>query len=337
MPLVIQAGPGSRRSAAEAVGGGSDNDGLVVSDFANYDPDDAQVISLDVNATLPSWGTHNGATMSFANETWWNGASVPVCTLRPPTLDESSSGFGQIDVWKSATKEVRQTNLRWETRFSDLFCDDASQLPKLVIMRTYTQFQAVPSVGAQRPMMFLQHPAIDNSPIPTVDDALIFCPACNTLRVWSSTNVTPAPTAADEDGDPTWFPSMRQPVYIRATSGTDPSGNPIYATSEYLCIEMRVNVMATAGEPNGVIAMRVYFRDGTVIERACAWNWDATWTVDTNYIETVEQFGGGYYNNANSGATDLHSKVGRRITIATNYQPTVGRAWLGPPTGFVTG
>jgi hypothetical protein len=324
-----------------AAGDVGDNDGLVVSDFANYDPDDATVISLDVNSTIDSWTNNAGSSMSFADETWWSGASVPVCTLRPPTTEQSSSGFGQIDVWKGAEKEVRQTNLRWETRFSDVFCDDASQLPKLVIMRTYTQLQAIPSVEAERPMLFLQHPAIDNSPIPAVDDALIFCPAANTLRVWSSTNLTPAPTAADRiaagETNPGTFPDHRQPVYIRATAGTDPSGNPIYATSEYVCIEMRVNVMATASEPNGVIAMRVYFRDGTVIERACAWTWDDTWTVDTNYIETIEQFGGGYYNAANSGASDLYTKIGRRITIATNYQPTTGRAWLGPPTGFVTG
>lgn len=326
---------------SSAAGGGSDNDGLVVSDYANYDPDDATIQSFDVNSTLPSWGTTNGASMTFANETWWNGASVPVCTLLPPTSAESSSGFGHFDVWKSATKQVRQANLRWEARVSDAFCDDASQLPKLVIMRTYTQFQAEPSVAAQRPMMFLQHPSIDNSPSPAVDDALIFCPAANTLRVWSSSDLTPAPDAADRvasgDTDPGTFPQMRQPVYIRATSGTDPSGNPIYDADEYVCIEMRVNVMATTDEPNGVIAMRLYFRDGRVITRACAWTWDDSWTVDTNYIEAIEQFGGGYYNNANSGAANLWTKVGRRITVATNYQPTVGRAWIGPPTGFVTG
>lgn len=322
------------RSSVPVSAGGGDNDGLIVTDYANYDPDDAIIQSFDVNSTLPNWGNTGGAVLSFANETWWNGASVPVCTMRPPTAEQNSSGLGHFEVWKNATKAVRQINLRWETLFSDLYCDDATQLSKLVIMRTYTQFQAVPTVPAQRPMLFTQHPAIDNSPVPTVDDALIFCPANNTLRLFSSSNITPAPTTDDGDGDPGFFPSMRQPAYLRATAGTDPAGNPIYAASEHICIEMRVNLMATADEPFGVIAMRVYFRNGTFIERASAWTWDSSWTVDTNYFEAIEQFGGGYYNNANSGAANLWSKVGRRFTIACNYQPTVGRAWIGKPTGF---
>lgn len=306
------------------------NDGLVVTNYANYNPAAAIIQSLEVNSTLPNWGNHNGAVLTFTRKPWWNGNDVPVCVMRPPTIEQSSSGIGHFDLWNNGTRAVHQLNLRIEALFSDLFCNDTTQLPKYVIIRTYSQLQPVPSVGAHRPMIFLQHPAIDNSPNPPVNNALIFCPANNTLRFFSSSNAIPAPTSAGGDGDPGFFPSMRQPVYLRAAAGSDPAGNPIYAASEHVCLELRVNTQPTADEPNGVIGLRLYFRNKPTVERASAWTWDNSWPLG-NYIEAVEQLGGGYYNNANSGAAGITTEVGRRIGVATNYQPTIGRAWLGAP------
>ncbi len=54
------------RSSA-ASGSVDGNDGLVVSDFANFDPDAAQIISLDVNSTLTQKNS-TGASVSIADE-----------------------------------------------------------------------------------------------------------------------------------------------------------------------------------------------------------------------------------------------------------------------------
>lgn len=324
-------------SSAAVGGGGGDNDGLIVTDYANYDPDDAQIISLDINNTLPNWGTDGGAAVTFSTADWWNGSGVEIVDLFPPTIEESS-GIGSIDLWKSATKTVRQLNIRFEWQPTSMFCDDATNLPKLIIVNTYSQLQAVPSVSAERPMFYLAHMIEATASPPDTPDCLVLCPAQGTTRMWSLTNLVPGPTVDDwVDGGngPATYVSMRQPLYWRATSGTDGAGNPIIAASEVVCIEMRVNVMSTTDEPDGIIAMRIYRRDGSVIERGCAWTWETGHTVDTNYISDIQQMGGGYYNVGNASDANKRTRMGRRLTIGTNLQPTVGRAWIGPPQGFV--
>lgn len=315
------------------------NDGLIVSNYSSFDPDAAQIISLDINSSIPNWGTTGGGNVTFANETWWNGSSVPVATIFPPTVADRGSGLGGIDLWKNATKQIRQFNIRWETYVSDAFCGNNIGLPKLIIIRTYTQLQSVPTVGAERPMLFLAHMQEAGNANVDIADTLCLVPAQGTTRMFSSTNLVPGPTSADwvsGGNGPTTYGSCRQPFYYRATAGSDLGGNPILAASEIICIEMRVNVMSTADEPYGVIAYRVYRRSGgTPFERGCSWTWETGHNVGTNYIADIDTFGGGYYNNANSGAANLFTKMGRRITFGFNLQPSVGRAWIGPPQGFV--
>lgn len=322
----------TRSSASVGAGG---NDGLVVSDYANYDPDAAQIISLDVNNTIPNWGTAGGASITFANESWWNGTE-PVATMFPPTTGDQASGFGSIPFWKSATKAVRQLNFRIEFRASDAFCADTTEMPKFFIFRSARTLNISAPVD-DRPMSFWIHGNYDAS---LAANTICLCPAIGTLRMHSSTNIVPAANYQDRidsgNTDPGTSQTMAQPFYIRATSGTDGSGNPILAASEIICIEYRINVMATADEPDGVVGYRVYRRNGAVYERCCAWNWDQNYLVDTNYIYDIDTMGGGYFNLANSGAADIWTKIGRRMTMAFNLQPTVGRSWIGPPTGFVT-
>lgn len=324
------------RSSPVTTSGGDGNDGLIVSNYASFDPDAAQIVSLDVNSTVPNWGTYGGGNVTFANESWWNGTSS-VATCFPPTTADSGSGFGSIPFWKNATKVVRQINIRWEFSVSGPYCADTTQLPKLLILRTYSQFQSSPSVGAERPMIFFRHYNSIIVPGPyDIDNVISITPAQGTTEIWSATNITPAPTSADwDETDPNDDPHLPAPIYWRATSGSDSAGNPMIAPSEVACAEMRVNVMSTASEPNGVIALRVYRRNGYVSERACAWTWESGHAVDTNYIADIDTAFGGYYNNSNSGASDIYTKVGRRFTFGFNIQPTVGRSWIGPPTGFV--
>lgn len=326
-----------RSSVAASGGGGEDNDGLVVSDYANFDPDDSDFQSLVVNSTIPNWGTTAGANITFANETWWNGASVPVATLFPPTA-ESASGFGSVPFWKSGTKAVRQLNYRIEFKVSDLFCAESTGYPKFFIFRCATTLNPAAELN-HRPMVFIAHGNQDASL--GAANSITFAPAIGTLRMFSSTNIVPAANADDRiasgDTDPGTFCTMAQPLYVAASAGTDTAGNPIIDADEYLCMEIRLQMMSTTDEPDGFVGYRIYRRNGAVYERGCSLTWDDTYPVDTLYIADIDTCGGGYYNLANSGSASLYTKVGRVQSMAFNYQPTTGRAWKGPPTGYVTG
>lgn len=330
------------RSSA-AAGGGGDNDGLIVTDYANYDPDAAQIMSLDVNSTLPNMDGFNGGIVTFESQAWWNGGSVGVCRMRPPTTGNTRSGLGgQLTgwpLWKNATKSIRQLNFRVEQLFSDLFCQNGTQYPKYFIFQIYPELSETPSDETKRPMIFIENGS--SWADPAVANTLVFAPAIGTLMMHSSTNIVPAADAdariASGNDDPGTFGTVTQPFYIRTTSGTDSVGNPIIPTSEVICMEVRLQMMSTAGEPGGIVGWRVYRRNGEVFERCCALDWDDTYAPDTYYIAGIDSFGGGYYNNGQTSDPDLWSMVGRRITIGFNYEPTVGRAWIGPPTGFVTG
>lgn len=318
----------------------ADNDGFVVSNFANYDPDTAIVQSLEINSTVPMALT-NGAIGTIQNEVWWNGASVPVATFRPPTGGDSYSGFSNIYFWKNATKAVRQSNVRWEFKLSDLHLLDNAGLPKWIILETKRQLSTSDAVLTERPMLFLTHCTEADPGAPyRFANTLVCTPAQDTVRSFQATNITPAPVFG-QAGQTGYF-NQRQggSGYIRATSGTDDQGNPIADNEEYFCVELRVNVMSTVSEPNGVIAFRIYRRNGQVWERATAWtntpnDQGERPLINTNFISRIDVFGGGYYNLGQPSNANLYTKVGRRITMACNYQPTVGRAWLGPPTGFV--
>jgi hypothetical protein len=325
------------RSSISAGGGGGDNDGLIVTDYANYDPDAAQIISLDVNSTIPNWGTNGGANITFADETWWSGTE-PVATMFPPTSGEQGSGFGALPFWKSGTKAVRQLNFRIEFRVSDLFCAESTGYPKFFIFRCASTLSPSAELN-HRPMIFIAHGNQDAAL--GAANSITFAPAIGTLRMFSSTNIVPAANADDRiasgDTDPGTFCIMGQPLYVAASAGTDTAGNPIIDADEYLCMEIRLQMMSTTDEPDGFVGYRIHRRNGTYVERGCSLTWDAAYPVDTLYIADIDTFGGGYYNNANSGSASLWTKAGRRLTMGFNVQPTAGRAWIGPPTGFVTG
>lgn len=337
---LIMLGTGSQS------GGNTDpdaNDGLIVSNFASYDPDAAQLISIDVNNTWNNWGTTAGGSIQFTTGSWWNG-TANIARMFPPTA-EGGSGLGHIPIWKNATKPVRQLNLRFEWRPSSNYCSQRG-FPKFMIARTYRQLQAVPSVPVVRPMLYLAMTnESGNTPDPwdfdgpyDIANAIHLVPAQGTNRCYMDYNMIPAPTGAQwvYGASPTTAQTVRCPFYWRATAGVDSAGNPIIPAGEVVVIEVRLQAMATAGEPNGVIGYRVYRQNGTYFERCCGWTWDDNGiNVNEAYIEAIEQFGGGYYNVGNPSSPLVYTEVGRRVGIATNFQPSVGRAWIGPPSGFV--
>jgi hypothetical protein len=318
-----------------------DNDGLVVSDFASFDPDAASRISLDINNTIPT-ATSTGASVTFLTKAWWNGSSVGVARIVPPTIGDGYSGFSSINLWKNGQKVIRQVNIRQECLASDLFCADSTQMPKWLILVCPRALDLDATVD--RPMMYLNHMnTAEGTPAEfQIANTLVLCPAQGTVRLYSLINNVPGPLHSQQDGSTiSGNASMRQPFYVRATAGVDGAGNPIIAASEYLSVEMRVNLMSTGDEPNGFIGWRVTRRNGNVFERGCAFTY---WpnppggvNVDTNYVGWIDVMGGGYFNNPNDGNPNRYIEIGRRLTLDFNLSPTLGRAWIGAPTGFVTG
>lgn len=327
----------SSTASATTQSGSSDNDGLVVN-FGSFDPDAAQIISINVNSSIPS-ALSTGASVSHATETWWSG-TTGVATMRPPTV-EGYSGFNGFNLWKNATKVIRQINIRWEWRASDAYCANSAPVPKWLILNTYRTL----SIGGQvdRPMLYINH-MNDGGTNPSlhITDSIVFSPAQGTVRMFSSVNNSPALTQSSiNDSTLATWPAMRQPMYVRATAGSDGAGNPIVDADEYLCCEMRVNTFATSDEPQGTVGLRITRQNGQMMERVAPFTWwdpvlvAGTPPLNTNYIGFVDVMGAGYFNNPSSGDPNIWNKVGRRLTFAFNYQPTVGRAWIGPPTGFV--
>lgn len=319
-------------STTAAGGGGSGNDGFIVTNGSTYNATTAQIQSIDINSNLPV-ALSSGASVNYATESWWNGTTT-VGTFTPPTGNDAYAGFSNISFWNNATNVVRQVNVRWEFKLSDADLLNSAALPKWLIIDTYRELSTGETVLKDRPMLYLAHMTEADNAGNRIDNALTAVPAQGTVRCFLSSNVTPAPTA--DSGNCTGYQNQRQQWQVRATAGTDGSGNPIVDNDEYMVVEMRVNVMGTTDEPNGVIAMRIYRQNGTVFERATAWtntpnDQGERPLINTNYIARIDVGGGGYYN---LGSTGQAVKIGRRLTLATNYQPTTGRAWLGPPEGF---
>lgn len=327
----------------------SGNDGFIVTDGRTYNSATAQVQSIDVNSVMPTRISGN-ASVTYATETWWNGTAT-VGTFKPATnISDTYCGFGGFGTWNNATRVVRQINVRWEFKLSDQHLiaplgppggpGGGTALPKWLIINTRRELTTNDAALSDRPMLFLARMNEADSNSNQVANALTSVVAQDTVRCFAATNQVPAPNY-DASGTTGYQNQLVQ--CIRATGGTTTNGQPIVDNDEYMCVEVRVNVMGTSDEPNGVIAHRIYRRSSTaaVFERATAWTNTPNESgerpiINTNYIEGIDVGGGGYYNDPSpAGDTQKWTKIGRRITIATNYQPTLGRAWLGPPEGFV--
>jgi hypothetical protein len=99
-------------------------------------------------------------------------------------------------------------------------------------------------------------------------------------------------------------------------------------SSEYLTFEYRIVTIATPTHPRGLIALRIYRRNGTFIERGIPWNWDAVKPLG-NYVTEVQQFGCGQYNTVPAPNADLYMDIGGYVTVARDLN-----GWLGPRPGF---
>lgn len=320
-------GPGGNGSGAGAQGGeggGGTSTGCgeaVVGGYAALNLADHPVYSIDMALQdYPLWAAQgSGEVTEHEVGIWWDGGDA--LRTHPPTVEQLGSGIGALsNLWRDATLEIRELNFRFEFQMGPEYCSRTNgNLPKFVIAHSTTSLN--PSADAvARPMLYWREIDTADNPKFNRPNTLGICPAQGTWQSWSETEYS-------EDG--TAWPMQFQPVYWADAADTF-GGAPVLDATEIVTIEMRMIAIATAEYPRGLIAVRVYRRNGDVFERGMPWDRDENHPVGISYIQEIQMFGGGYYNNANAFHENNYTRIGGHITLARNCG-----GWLGPRAGFV--
>ncbi|MEZ4443904.1 MAG: hypothetical protein R3B72_32825 [Polyangiaceae bacterium] len=310
----------------EGGSGGSpwtENDGEV-GPYAGLDLATYPIYSIDM--TLEDYAIHyNGVGTGTGTSThhasgWWDGGAFSRMT--PPTTDGLERGLAVHDLFQNATLAIQDFNLRFEWRGGPALASFDSSGAKFLIVHTR---RTLTNGDAQdRPMMFLGHMSTADDPAFNRADTAIFAPAQGTTQGW----------AADiyADSSPPQFYRPTSPGLYAGERGRHGTfqGAPVYAIDEIVTMELRVVTVATPTHPNGLIAYRVYRRNGEVFERGIPWNWDSAVPLG-NFITEVQQFGCGQWNTAPTAGADVYMDVGGYVTVARDLD-----GWLGPRASFVT-
>jgi hypothetical protein len=317
---------GSGTSATTGAGGGSGGSCVpameaFVGSYAALNLADHPIYSIDMALEdYPRWNAQgSGEVSEHEVGIWWDGGDA--LRTHPPTAEQSGSGIGALsNLWRNATLEIRELNLRFEFQAGPEYCSRTNgNLPKFVIAHSTTSMRMSADPVA-RPMLYWREVTTADNPMFNRPDTLAICPAQGTWQSWSETEYA-------EDG--TAWPMQFQPVYWADAADTF-GGAPVLDATEIVTIEMRMISIATAEYPRGLIAVRAYRRNGDVFERGMPWDRDPNHAVGISYIQEIQMFGGGYYNNANALHENNYTRIGGHITLARSCG-----GWLGPRAGFV--
>ena len=311
-------------SSPPSSNGGSGNDGYV---GRNSEFDLAAHPIFSINMAEQDYAVHyNGVGVGTGTSThhatgWWDNGAYSRIT--PPTTDGLERGLAVTNIDRGATLPIQDLNLRFEWRGGPQLASFTSGGPKFLIMhtrRTLTQGNA-----DDRPMMFLAHAQTSDNPQFNRPDTLVLAPAQGTTQGWGDA------VYADSSPPLYFYPNGAQAFYLgnAGDSGTFQE-RPLVDVTEVLTMEFRVVTVATQEHPNGLIAYRVYRRNGAVYERGIPWNWDSAVPLGS-YITEVQQFGCGQWNLAPTPGDGVYMDVGGYITVARDVH-----GWLGPRAGFVT-
>ncbi len=318
------AGAGASGQGGEGGGGSSSGCGAppFVGGYAGLNLAMHPSYSIDMALEdYPQWTYHpdSGEVRVHEVGVWWDGGDA--LRTHPPTTGDRGSGVGSIaNLWRDATLEIRELNFRFEWQAGPEYCSRTNgSLPKFVIAHSSTELNANADVGA-RPMLYWSEMTTSDTAAFNRPDTLVICPAQGTSQSWSE-------TAYSESG--TYYPDQAQPVYWADEAGTF-QRKPVIGAAEIVTIEMRMLAIATPEHPRGLIAVRVYRRNGDVFERGCPWDRDENEAVGVSYLHEIQMFGGGYYNSANQFHENNFTRVGGHITLASGCG-----GWLGPRPGFV--
>lgn len=315
-------GSTSGTSSGDGGAGGGGPSNVTVGSYADLNLEAHAIYSIDMALQdYPQWSAHPDSGEVRVHETgiWWDGGDA--LRSHPPTVEQRGSGIGSItNLWRDATFAIRKLNFRFEWQAGPEYCSRTNgNLPKFVIALTAPEL-SVDAKGGARPMLYWRElDSADNQKF-NRPDTLAICPAQGTVQLWAE---------SEYSEETTFWPMQAQPLYFADSAGTF-QGAPIIDPSEIVTIEMRMIAISTRAHPRGLIAVRVYRRNGEFIERGCPWDLDAPEVVDLSYLHEIQMFGGGYYNNANPHHENNFTRVGGHITLAANYD-----GWLGPRAGFV--
>lgn len=321
-------GPGGNvtgsTTSAQSGGGGGPSTGCgeaFVGSYAALNLAEHPVYSIDMtHEDYPRWNVPgSGEVAEHEVGIWWDGGDA--LRTHPPTMAQCGSGIGALgNLWRDATLEIRELNLRFEFQAGPEYCSRTNgNLPKFVI--AHASRQLVAGVDpTSRPMLYWRETDTADNPMFNRPNTLAICPAQGTVQSWSETEYS-------ENGTP--WPMQFQPIYWADQADTF-GGAPVLDATEIVTIEMRMLSIATAAHPRGLIAVRVYRRNGEVFERGMPWDLDENHVVGESYMQEIQMFGGGYYNNANAFHANNYTRIGGHITLATNCG-----GWLGPRAGFV--
>lgn len=308
------AGPGPKIDAGASSG--------TIGSWANLNLQQHPIYSIDMSLRdYPQWSAHpdSGEVRVHEVGTWWDGGDA--LRTHPPTTAERGSGIGSLtNLWRNGTLAIRELNFRFEWTAGPQYCSRTNgNLPKFVIVHAVNSLNTNAPIAA-RPMLFLAEMFEPDNAAHRRADTLTICPAQGTVRSFSLDPYS-------ENG--TTYANQIQPVYWADTAATF-NGRPVIGAGEIVTFEMRMLAISTATHPRGLIGVRIYRRNGMVYERGCPWNWDTNVALNVSYLQEIQMFGGGYYNNANPANANNYTKVGGLITLAANYG-----GWLGPRAGFV--
>jgi hypothetical protein len=313
---------GSSGQGGEGGGGiGTGCGDAFVGGYAALNLAEHPVYSIDMTLQdYPQWTVQgSGEVKEHEVGIWWDGGDA--LRTHPPTSEQVGSGIGALtNLWQDGSLEIRELNFRFEFQAGPEYCSRTNgNLPKFVIAHSTTTLD--PSANAvARPMLYWREVDSADNPKFNRPNTLAICPAQGTLQSWSETEYS-------EDG--TFWPMQFQPVYWADTADTF-GGAPVLDATEIVTIEMRMISIATREYPRGLIAVRVYRRNGDVFERGMPWDRDRNHAVGISYIQEIQMFGGGYYNNANTFHENNYTRIGGHITLARACG-----GWLGPRAGFV--
>jgi hypothetical protein len=252
---------------------------------------------------------------------WWDNSAYT--RIVPPTEDGLERGVAVRGLDPDATLGIQVFNLRFEWRGGPQTASAVGEGPKFLIAHSRRTL----TVGDpdDRPMLYLTTMMTADMNVFNRPDTLVVGPAQGTTKGWSD-------DVYADSSPPLYFaPNGVQPFYLgnAGDSGTF-QNNPLIDITEIITFELRLITISTAEYPRGLIAYRVYRRNGDVFERGIPWNWDTNAPLG-GYITEMQEFGCGQWNTRAAPGPDVYFDVGGYVTVARDYP-----GWLGPRAGFVT-
>lgn len=272
---------------------------------------------------MPGHGTYQRVQSG-----WYDGGAY--CRMTPPTIDGPALGIALYGLWRGASVIMQDFNLRFEWRGGPGL-GSRWRGSKFIIVHSRRQLDGEGGANDRPIMMSNNVNGMDNVSIRR-PNTYSMAPSQGTTQGWGP---GPYGDTRQPAGNLDYWPWSRQPFYITDSGDTGRYlDSPLIAGGEIVTVEMRcISVPfvdpVMGPRPRGLIAYRVYRRNGEVSESGIPWNWDAPVPLGA-YLSEVQLLGCGQYNDAVPSHPDVWMDVGGVITVARGLN-----GWLGPRRSFL--